>query len=617
MLQVRSILLRGKGVKDALISFEDGANILAGESDTGKSYLVHCLDYIFGGDTMSKRIPEAEPYSQLFVEFQNSENKFLTLERSLAGGDLAAHQEGIASIKEGTGDKIVPSRSGKSQAKDVTAILFEFAGIDEAKLRKNSRGEVQRLTIRTMLPVILVDEISVIDERSPVLGESSFDTTARKRAFAYMLSGKDDTGIVTAERKDIANARRNAQLGIISNLLSPIEERLQKQSAQDPEQSIDKIEETIAALSKSLSDHSQERGSLEAGRREAIDHQRKADSQIVAIDELLTQYKLLDDRYRTDLERLDFITEGAYFFEGLQEVRCPLCDQLMSPDHAHKASESSQSIYQAAKAEAAKILAHRADLIAATESLAKRRAAREAERSDSLATIRYTDFRISEILAPTMQMDTQRLESLVNRRVELEAIRSDETQASNLRHIKDEIENAAGDGKASSKEWEPLPSKALRAFCAEIEKILAEWKWKGEGRVEFDQSAYDIIVDGQSRRSHGKGVRAVLYTAFVVGLLKYCKAHDRPHLGTVVIDSPLTSYKKGKSGGTADSPIDAGIETAFWRSLCKLGIGVQLIVIENKEPPKDVAATVHYEWFAGENAQAGERIGFIPIVGGS
>jgi hypothetical protein len=62
----------------------------------------------------------------------------------------------------------------------------------------------------------------------------------------------------------------------------------------------------------------------------------------------------------------------------------------MSPDHAHKASESSQSIYQAAKAEAAKILAHRADLIAATESLTKRRIAREAERSDT--TVHYEWF---------------------------------------------------------------------------------------------------------------------------------------------------------------------------------------------------------------------------------
>ncbi len=63
---------------------------------------------------MSKRIPEAEPYSQLFVEFQNTDGKFLTLERSLAGGDLVAHLTELSSIKEGGGEKIVPSRSGRS-----------------------------------------------------------------------------------------------------------------------------------------------------------------------------------------------------------------------------------------------------------------------------------------------------------------------------------------------------------------------------------------------------------------------------------------------------------------------------------------------------------------------
>jgi hypothetical protein len=130
---------------------------------------------------------------------------------------------------------------------------------------------------------------------------------------------------------------------------------------------------------------------------------------------------LLDDRYRTDLERLDFIAEGAHFFDGLQEVRCPLCDQLMSPCHAHKASEGDQAIYQAAKAEAAKILAHRADLVAATESLRNRRAAREAERSNGGSTIKHADARIRDVLLPAMQLGTERLESLVTRRVELGA----------------------------------------------------------------------------------------------------------------------------------------------------------------------------------------------------
>ncbi len=206
MLQVRSIVLRGKGVKDAVVSFGDRANILAGASDTGKSYLVHCLDYIFGANSLNKRIDEAEPYSSLLVEFENSKGAFLTLERSLSGGNITAHRGKIDRGK-GDGEVVVPRRRGKSHAQDVTAVLFAFADIAEAELRSNSRGNTHQLTIRTILPLFLVDEVSVIDERSPVLGRVGFDDTARKRAFAYMLTGKDDTGIVASEKKEIVGAR--------------------------------------------------------------------------------------------------------------------------------------------------------------------------------------------------------------------------------------------------------------------------------------------------------------------------------------------------------------------------------------------------------------------------
>jgi hypothetical protein len=351
---------------------------------------------------------------------------------------------------------------------------------------------------------------------------------------------------------------------------------------------------------------------LESQRREAIANLQRAESQIIAIDELLAQYKLLDDRYRTDLERLDFIAEGAHYFDGLQETRCPLCDQLMSPDHAHKPSESSATIYQAAKAEASKILAHRTDLMAATSSLTGRRSTRQVECKDTAGAMKRIDSRISDILVPAVHSGSEHLNRLVARRVELETIRSDEAQASSLRNMKEQIEKDSTDTKGSTKEWEPLPSAALRGFCAEVEEVLKDWKWKGDGRVEFDQSSFDIIIDGQSRQSHGKGVRAVLYSAFVIGLLRYCQRNNRPHLGTTIIDSPLTSYKKGKAGGTADGPVDAGIEAAFWQSLVGFNSVSQLIVIENKEPPSDVAKAVHYEWFAGENAQPGERVGFIP-----
>lgn len=66
--------------------------------------------------------------------------------------------------------------------------------------------------------------------------------------------------------------------------------------------------------------------------------------------------------------------------------------------------------------------------------------------------------------------------------------------------------------------------------------------WKGSPRVEFNGKAINIVVDGKPRQSHGKGVRAILYAAIAIGLLRYCANNNRPHPGVVVIDSPLDGH---------------------------------------------------------------------------
>ncbi len=78
MLRIRKILLRGNSVQDAYVDFYKGANILAGESDTGKSYLVSCLDYILGAEKLKKKLKEATDYTHLYVEFENDEVKWST-----------------------------------------------------------------------------------------------------------------------------------------------------------------------------------------------------------------------------------------------------------------------------------------------------------------------------------------------------------------------------------------------------------------------------------------------------------------------------------------------------------------------------------------------------------
>lgn len=610
MLQIRKIVLRGKGVEDAVVTFAPGGNIVAGESDTGKSYLRHCLDYIFGADEMRKRIPESEPYANLFVEFENTAGAVLTLERHLSGGDMTSHECRVDDITA-PGTKLAAKRANsKSGARDVTSVLFAFAGIGEAELRKNDRGETQRLTFRLFIPIFLIDEISVIDELSPVLGRGGFDITPRKRMLAYMLTGKDDQGIIAAEKSEIVRAKTAARLGVITDLLEPLERRIGQRVKSD-ETSIEKIEESIAALSGTLSETTGERAALHVEWQEATATLQRAESQLLAIDELLDRYRLLDGRYGSDLERLDFIAEGAHFFDGLQVVTCPLCDQPMTHEHAHAAQEAATTVYSSAKAEAAKILGHKKDLSAAILTLKELRGQRDREKADSSRSLTRIDQRIATVISPTLQDAAGRLEKLIARRVELESFRNDADQAGSLRAMKEEMERASS-GKAAKSDWEQLPSSALRKLCAEIEAVLKEWSWQGEGRVEFDQKEYDIIVDGQARQSHGKGVRAVLHSAFTIGLLRYCHRNDRPHPGVVIIDSPLTSYKKGRANAAGDGPVSPGIEQAFWKSLTTLEAGLQVIIIENKEPPGDVADLTHYQWFAGDTAQPEERVGFIP-----
>lgn len=613
MLQIREIRLSGPNVEDASVEFDPGPNIVAGESDTGKSYLLHCLDYIFGAEELKKRIPQAEPYDELKVEFQNTAGDYLTLVRSLSGGDLKAHRSKIDAI-EGDGQTIAYRRRGTSKADDVTSALFPFAGIKEAMLRKDNDGTVQRLTIRTFLPTIIIDEVSVIEEQSPVLGRGGYDETARKRMFSYMLSGKDDSSVVASEKKAIVTARLNAQVALIDELLVPLEQQLQATSADQAEDSIEKIDETIARISDELAAIETERATLLIERDTASDIKTLAETQILAIDQLLTRYHLLSEHYISDLNRLDFVAEGAHYFDGLQTVACPLCGQNMDDDHAHKAAHASADVYAAARAEAAKILAQRADLEDAIGSLEQRREAQHTEMVSALATYQGAERKLASILQPAAANSTTQLRRLNARRLELESTRNTSEQVETLRALKAEIEQSnTGKGKAK-KQWESLPGTSLLAFCKEVEAVLEEWKWEGEGRVEFDEKSFDIKVDGQTRQSHGAGFRAVLYSAFVIALVRYCQKNKLPHPGFVVIDKPLTSYKRqgARALEGSDKPVSSGVEAAFWEALTKITNDVQIIIVENKEPPATVAAAVHYEWFAGNEAGSSDRVGFIP-----
>ena len=47
---IKSIAVSGKDRTPSIISFEDGVNIISGPSNTGKSYVISCINFMFGAE---------------------------------------------------------------------------------------------------------------------------------------------------------------------------------------------------------------------------------------------------------------------------------------------------------------------------------------------------------------------------------------------------------------------------------------------------------------------------------------------------------------------------------------------------------------------------------------
>jgi hypothetical protein len=618
-MQLRELRLVGPGKEPAHLRFGPGGNAVSGDSDTGKSYMLRCVDFVLGADEMTKKIDEATGYDRVLLEFENDKNEFLTLMRPLGGGDILAYRQRIDAIHNG-GHTVAVRRRGKSTAPDVSSLVLPFAGMpNEGKLRSSVEGKTTRLTVRVLLPVFLVDETSIIAERSPVLGEATFDQTARKRMFSYLLTGQDDSGVIAQESRKLVQAGARARLALMEELLGQAEERLRSNdevpaAPEDLNSTIERLDASIDTLSSAVAEDREKQVRLQHERSEQLNVLQRSETQIIAIDEMLNRYRLLDERYESDLRRLDFLSEGAHFFRDLEDAQCPVCGQVMSVEHRHHldASANTSGVYEAAKAEAAKILALRKDLAAAVDTLGDKRAGREKENKAAVSRINEIDTTIDTEIAPVLKDNKTQLDTLIQRRVALETIKADRAHVEELRNRKSQLEQDL-EKPPSSKKWASLDPTASHRFCREVQALLKEWAWRGgDGQVEFDEKSFDIRVDGKPRQSHGKGVRAILHAAFVIGLLRYCHGNNMPHPGFVLLDSPLTTLKKGQPR-LGDEQIDPGIENAFWKSLAQVPAALQIVVLENKEPPPEFVPGITYTLFAGEHARADQRRGFIPV----
>lgn len=605
--QIRRLTLVGSGVPNAEIQFGEGLNVVSGPSDTGKTFIVQCIDFMLGGADPPKLIPECTQYETVRLDLHDcAGDQRVVLERSIRGGVLNL-------IRKGADDRQLASKHSEDDKDSISQYLLALSGLSDNKVRVNQQGRTRGVSFRDVTRLILVDEGTIIKTTSPILSEQFTAATAESGVFRLLLTGKEDSSLVAKEDPKISKGRKAGKVEMLNHLLTQTKSRLAEMQLSDDAQKwaeqLGQIDALYEAAKSDLNLEQQNALLNESQRRNEINSLRQTESRLLVLRELQDRFELLDQQYRSDLRRLETIAEAGNRLDQMSEERCPVCGAVAKHQkHEHQKSEATPAeVARACFAEAEKIKSLILDL-EATRADNKNEIASVIELVESTrGSIRLAEIQLAEILKPRIDIALRAL-------TENQGKRDQYRLALNLQGQINEFEGLSVEaGRKTSGTSAKLESNRIRtgeaeAFSQEVEVLLRSWNFPDLGRVTFSEDDQDIVIAGRQRRSHGKGIRAITHAAFNLALLSFCVKTEMPHPGLVLIDSPLVVYREpeGEREGFSHD-----VKNAFYRSIARDFHKSQVIIFENEDPPADLESSAHIIRFTGSSVG---RQGFIPKI---
>jgi hypothetical protein len=608
--QLRALQMTGLGVPAARITFGPGLNVISGASDTGKSFLFHAIDFMFGASSLDL-IPEARPYGTVELEIESSEGQFL-LSRSLQGGAFE-----LRNLTDSSSSAIVlGERLVAGDPENISSFLLKLSGFEDKKVRKNAENELLNLSFRNLARMVMVDEEQIIKKTSPVHGGDAVQKTAESNTFKLILTGHDDSALVRQKKQAVAKAELEGQLVLLNKLIEEYREDLGENppSLEDLHDQMTRLDASIAAAEQTWR---QRRDALNAQlevRRTLVEAQRADRARAEEVSGLVARFRLLDSHYLSDISRLDAQWKAGSLFPPLSVDICPLCgapQDSHSHEHEQLSTADVQRVRDSCAAEKAKIELLRRELALSVETLS-------AESTELRASIRERISQwktVNQEIDGVLQVSVSESESDYNRFRELRyAVKeqiSTHVRIANLTQRYSKAQEELASIKPTRRIAAELPASTISEFTAVFNQILSAWRFPVSGTVSFDTQSEDFFIGVRRRREQGKGSRALTHAAFTIALMKYCVTANLPHPGLVVLDSPLITYRDRDEGDNELSQeVRLRLKDEFYRDLATRARDQQLVIFENEEPSPDTQSDIVFHHFTGDPAL--ERCGFFP-----
>lgn len=564
---LKKLVVSGGKHEDSVIEFSKGLNLILGPSNTGKSLMVDCIDYVFGNpskkDKPSKIEDNNNGYTHVSLTLETPEGE-VVLTR-----EIRSNKVSVESQIEG-----VPSGTYGINNGELNSVYLHLLGIDgEHMVLRNQKRETSKLTWRSILHLFLMKQEDIARTSSALKSPTPFNTTSSTAALLYLLTGYDFNDIEKPEDPEIALAKKKAIMLYIRDKKDELSSRREEIQKELDNYDITSINETIKQIRKSIKDIQDDLGKAYSNSQNIMSEIYRQNDRLSECSIIISNFENLGKQYQADVSRYEFIIEGKKALDGSDTVKhCPFCDSTIEhePNYDH--------IF-AAKVELEKLYTNLLNLGQAQNDAEEKKAAIQKKLAELQKEKYEIDFYINNELKPKaekFQIDLENNLRVIQLHQELEIINKDERRYSlDLTEKEKESDSKLPPLKIS----DSYDIDLVRGYEEELISTLKKCKIGGASSARLNITTFEIEIDNHSKSTcMGGGYCALLNTLAVYAMNSFIYKKDGFAPGFFIIDSPLTLLSEAESVEESNS-----IKYNFLKFFASSSMDRQTIMVEQKD----------------------------------
>ena len=563
----------------SIIEFAKNITLIMGKSETGKTTIWKCVDYLFGANNDDKHKPflASTGYDTVKGCFTCDLGDF-ALTRGIDETKIHVSSE----VPELNSDE--PYVTSTSSKKWIGRFFNKVLGIEpDFKIPWSFDGKMKVFSWRDVKQEFMTNEKRAETSDSILLSSHETNNTALLAELLYLLYKTDFSDYDAEDGTRMKKARKAAvqkyiksKQDTIAAKLAELKEKYKDLKPEDISVLFDEVANKLKEINDRITAISDERDAI----RPKLEDAKQRQSEVLVS---LSKFKTLESQLTADIKRLSFIVEGANITQRVpKKTKCPFCQSEVVSKHDHAA------YIEASRGELGRTIANLNGLYDSKRDLIEEKAGLAESISGYEASIKKLEEELNETLIPAqteLQGKLRNYQEIVSYQQALQMY-----EAMNAEYGQDYTEYEKIDAEIDFKPKSLFAGDFAVELANNYREILIAMNYTPVETVEFDLAAFDMIVNGNPKSNRSKGYSAILNSILVLALRKYMNDHGEINPHFYFMDSPL----HGLMTETNDENNADDLRKGFFRYLFENYSDDQIIIIENTdnhELPSSITGT--------------------------